>query len=368
LLHGRDDAALQEFVLSEDGTTAALVWNVAGRCELAFVDLEGGQMTAGATLPAEVIEGLQFSADGRLLTFDANGAAAPHDVWVYDREVQQMWQVTQSQHPGIQLDRLIKPDLVRFKGHDGLELSGWLYIPHQFKAPGALVLSFHGGPEGQERPVFRSDYQALLAEGIAILAPNVRGSSGFGKTFVNLDNGALRVDAIRDIKACADYVIERGICASDRLGIMGGSYGGYMTMAGLSEYPDLFAAGANLFGVVNFRTFFANTEPWMAAISKVEYGDPDTQGDLLDSLSPIFKIEQVQAPTIVLHGANDTNVPVVEAEQVVDALKARNIAVDYVLFADEGHGFLKTVNRIASTIAIVRWFSRYLVRRQGSGS
>jgi dipeptidyl aminopeptidase/acylaminoacyl peptidase len=128
----------------------------------------------------------------------------------------------------------------------------------------------------------------------------------------------------------------------------------------LSEYPDLFAAGANLFGVVNFRTFFEQTEPWMAAISKVEYGDPETEGDMLDRLSPINKVDQVTAPTIVLHGANDTNVPVIEAEQVVDNLKARAVPVEYVLFPDEGHGFQKEPNRIQATTAIVNWFARYL--------
>lgn len=165
-----------------------------------------------------------------------------------------------------------------------------------------------------------------------MLAPNVRGSSGFGKTFVNLDNGALRFDGVKDIASTVDYVVETGLADPARIGIMGGSYGGYMVMAGLTEYPDLFGAGANLFGVVNFETFFANTEPWMAAISTVEYGDPVKDKELLEQLSPIHKVDRVIAPTIVLHGANDTNVPVVEAEQVVDSLKQRNVPVKYVLF------------------------------------
>ncbi|HET8628199.1 MAG TPA: prolyl oligopeptidase family serine peptidase, partial [Thermomicrobiales bacterium] len=144
------------------------------------------------------------------------------------------------------------------------------------------------------------------------------------------------------------------------IGIMGGSYGGYMTMAGLTEYPERFAAGANLYGVVNFETFFAHTEPWMAAISKVKYGDPDTERDLLRGLSPIHRIDRVAAPVLVLHGANDTNVPVVEAEQVVENLRRRDVPVEYVLFPDEGHGFLKTANRIRATTAVVRWFAQYL--------
>ena len=136
-----------------------------------------------------------------------------------------------------------------------------------------------------------------------------------------------------------------------------------MVMAGLTEYPELFAAGANLFGIVNFATFFAHTEPWMAAISKVEYGDPDTQADLLRSLSPIHKIDRVRAATLVLHGANDTNMPVVEAEQVVASLKGRGVPVEYVLFPDEGHGFRKAPNRVRSATAIVGWFEEHLMVR-----
>ena len=141
---------------------------------------------------------------------------------------------------------------------------------------------------------------------------------------------------------------------------MGGSYGGYAVMVGVTEYPDLFAAGVNLFGMVNFETFFANTEPWMAAISGTEYGDPVTQKDLLKKLSPIYKLKQVKTPLLVLHGANDTNVPVVEADQVVETLRKRKVPVDYILFPDEGHGFRKEVNRLRSTTATVDWFVKYL--------
>jgi dipeptidyl aminopeptidase/acylaminoacyl peptidase len=224
-----------------------------------------------------------------------------------------------------------------------------------------VVLSFHGGPEGQERPGFNSTYQALLSRGISVFAPNVRGSSGFGKKFVNLDNGPLRVEGVKDIKDCVDVLVARKIADPKRIGIMGGSYGGYMTLAGLTEFPDTFAAGADLFGIVNFETFFAHTQPWMAAISTVEYGDPVTQKDLLASLSPIHKLDRIKAPTLVLHGANDTNVPVVEAEQVVETLKKRGVPVDLVLFPDEGHGFRKTPNRVKSTVSVVEWFDKYLV-------
>jgi dipeptidyl aminopeptidase/acylaminoacyl peptidase len=275
-------------------------------------------------------------------------------------------QVTFSPHDGVDLAALVAPELVRFPAHDGLALSGWLYRPAGgFPGGGAgpVVVSFHGGPEGQERPSFRPDYQALLGRGIGVFAPNVRGSSGFGKRFVNLDNGPLRVESLKDIKASVDFLVGGKIADPQRIGIMGGSYGGYMTLAGLTEYPDLFAAGADLFGIVNFETFFAHTEPWMAAVSTKEYGDPVTQKDLLRRLSPIFKLDRVKAPLLVLHGANDTNVPLVEAEQVAAELEKRGVPVQSVIFPDEGHGFRKLPNRIRSTVEIVRWFERHLKSR-----
>ena len=361
VIAGRDDAELDNYEVADDGKTAALVWNVAGRSELAFLDLATGQETPGPKLPGDLVGGLDFSNDGTQLAMIVSGSTRPTDVWVLDRATNEIRQVTFSPHAGVALEDLVAPELMHLKAPDGTPISGWLYRARaKEQAPGPVVLSFHGGPEGQERPNFNSTYQALLARGISVFAPNVRGSSGFGKAFVNLDNGPLRVGAVRDIKVCIDYLVQEKIADPKRIGIMGGSYGGYMTMAGLAEYPDLFAAGANLFGVVNFETFFSHTEPWMAAISTIEYGDPATQKEMLRDLSPIHKVDRVKAPTLVLHGANDTNVPVVEAEQVVDSLKKRGIPVEYVLFPDEGHGFRKTPNRVRSTVAIVDWFDRYL--------
>lgn len=360
VLAERADAELDELALSADGATLALLWNVAGRNELAFYDTASGTTAAGPALPGEVAGGLSFTPDGAQLLLGISGARAPQDLWLLERRAGELRQLTRSPHPGTAPGALIGPTLERFAAHDGLALSGWLYRPPGANGPGPLVLDFHGGPEGQARPAFNATYQALLARGIGVFAPNVRGSSGFGKRFVNLDNGALRHDAVRDIRSCVEFVIAAGAADPRRLGIMGGSYGGYMTMAGLADYPERFAAGANLYGVVNFATFFAHTEPWMAAISKVEYGDPETEAALLRDLSPIHRLDRVTAPTIILHGANDTNVPVVEAEQVVEQLRGRGVPVEYILFPDEGHGFRTIANRIFAATAIVRWFSAYL--------
>jgi dipeptidyl aminopeptidase/acylaminoacyl peptidase len=362
VLAARPDAELESFTVSEDGHTAALVWNNEGRSELTLFNLDSGQPESTPRLPGDIATGMTLSKNGRWLAVVASGARQPSDIWVLDRGSGRFHQVTHSPHAGVELEGLVAPELVHFNGEDGLALSGWLYRPTRPAPEGAaFVLSFHGGPEGQERPSFNSTYQALLARGIGVFAPNVRGSSGFGRRFVNLDNGALRVDAVRDIRAAATFLVQSQHADPKRLGIMGGSYGGYMTMAGLTEFPNLFAAGADLYGIVNFETFFAHTEPWMAAISKVEYGDPVTQKDLLVSLSPIHKLDRVVAPTLVLHGAKDTNVPVVEAEQVVSALRQRGIPVNYVLFPDEGHGFRKTPNRVRAAVETVSWFVDHLL-------
>jgi dipeptidyl aminopeptidase/acylaminoacyl peptidase len=356
----RADGELDGIRLNKQGTMAALVWDMKGRSELSFYDLVHNKHIPGPKLPGELAGGFAFSKDGSKLAMNISGAAQPTDIWIMDVKTQQFRQLTFSPHAGVDLAVLVRPELVTFKSFDGLELSGWLYKPKNQTGPGPYVVSFHGGPEGQERAPFRSDYQALLSQGIGVFAPNVRGSSGFGKKFVNLDNGELRVNGVKDIKACVDYLVNNHLADPRRIGITGGSYGGYMTMAGLTEYPDLFAAGVDLFGIVNFITFFQHTQPWMAAISKVEYGDPDTQKEMLDKLSPLYKLDRIKAATMVQHGANDTNVPVIEAEQIVKTLKDRGVPVEYILFPDEGHGWRKVPNRIKSTVEMVRFFSEHL--------
>ncbi|HEX7707393.1 MAG TPA: S9 family peptidase [Thermoanaerobaculia bacterium] len=357
----RDDAELSGFLLNEQKTLAVLNWNVAGRSELTFYELAANRhRNEKLELPSDLAGLGEFSKDGTKLALTVSGSNAPADLWILQMPAGKFQQITRSPHPGVELSSLVRPELVRYKAHDDLELSGWLYRPAGSKPPYPVVFSFHGGPEAQERPYFNVTAQALVANGIAVFAPNVRGSSGFGKRFVNLDNGALRVNGVKDIESSVNHLVKSGIAAPKRLGIMGGSYGGYMVMAGVTEYPDMFAAGANLFGVVNFETFFKHSEPWMAAVSTIEYGNPATEAEMLRSLSPIHKIDRVKTPLIVLHGANDTNVPVIEAEQVVDSLRKREVPVEYILFPDEGHGWRKTPNRIRSTVSIVKFFKERL--------
>lgn len=360
ILSERKDAELDGLRLNHAGTAAVLIWNEKGRSKVTLFDIKARKETRQLLLPVELVSAVSFSPDDQTIIFTGTGSKEPANIWIYSIRNNQFQKITDSPHPGVNLDALIAPELVTFTSFDGLQLSGWLYQPKNGTAPFPTVISYHGGPEGQSVPSFNPIAQALLKEGIAFFLPNVRGSSGFGKKFVNLDNGPLRANGVKDIKAVSDFLINSGIAKKNALGIMGGSYGGYMVMAGVTEYPDMFAAGANLFGVVNFETFFKHTEPWMAAISTVEYGDPATQAEMLRQLSPIHKAAVIKTPLLVEHGANDTNVPVVEAEQVVEALRKNNVPVQYTLFPDEGHGWQKTKNRITSTVEIVEWFTTRL--------
>jgi dipeptidyl aminopeptidase/acylaminoacyl peptidase len=360
LLAARDDAEVEAFTITDDGQRAVLTWNVGGRSELELVSLPDGKRTPLPAPPGEVVSVSDISAEGDRMALNVTGSAVPPSAWQYDFASRRYAPIAPVAMPNVDLSSLVSPELRKYKAQDGLELSGWLYLPKGFKQPGPVVLSFHGGPEGQERPVFRADYQAILAQGIAVFAPNIRGSAGFGKAFLALDNHAKRFDANRDVYDSANYLVQSGVGAKGRLGIVGGSYGGYVVMMGVTEYPDTFAAGADLYGIVNFETFFAQSTPWMGAISGGEYGDPKTQADLLKRLSPIHKLDRVRAAMLVMHGANDTNVPLVEAKQVVDTLKKNGRDVEFLLFPDEGHGWRKIPNRVKSTTTLADFFRRHL--------
>jgi dipeptidyl aminopeptidase/acylaminoacyl peptidase len=357
----RDDAVANDGVLSNDGRMAALSWNAGGRSEIAWLDTGSGQVRPGPKLPVDIAYLGQFSADDKKLVLAGAAANRTTDIYMIDVASGAVTRLTESRHDGVDLHSLVRPELIEYSAPDGVKLSGWLYRPAGARARLPLVFSYHGGPEGQARPTMSPDAQALVANGIAVFAPNVRGSSGFGKAFMAMDDGAKRVGSVADIKATTAALVAAGIADPKRLGIMGGSYGGYMVMAAVTEFPDMFAAGVNLFGIVNFESFFRETEPWMAAISTTEYGDPVTEAAMLRSLSPIHKLDRITTPLFVLHGANDTNVPVVEAEQIVASLKARNVPVKYLLFPDEGHGWRKTPNRVRSTTEIVAFFVEHLL-------
>ena len=361
VLAGSDEAEVEAFALTPDGRRIAVLWNVRGGVSKLSIlapaaptaPVGPGAGSAGP-LPGLVVSGLAWSADGTTLAFTAESPGQPHGVWTYDES---------GAHPVSAepaAPDAVRPVLERFPAHDGLELTGWLFRPRT-PGPHPAVLWFHGGPEAQERPGHGPLFQSLADRGIAVLAPNVRGSSGFGRSFVNADNGTLRYAAIADVASCVRHLVDTGVARPDKIGVMGRSYGGYLTLAALVTYPDLFAVGIDVCGMSNFATFYEHTEPWIAAAAVSKYGDPLTDADLLRDLSPITRIDRLRAPLMLVHGENDTNVPVIEARQVAEALTERGREYRFLLFEGEGHELLHRSSRAEYLRATVDWLAAHLL-------
>jgi dipeptidyl aminopeptidase/acylaminoacyl peptidase len=283
----------------------------------------------------------------------------PAAVWCHELSSDTTALICPQEEPRWAPGQLVHPTLEVVTAPDGLRLPGWLYRPRGHTGPLPTVIYLHGGPEAQERPVFTPLYQHLLARGIAVYAANVRGSSGFGRSFVNADNGAGRFAAIRDVARCVEHLVECGVADPARVAVMGRSYGGYLTLAALVNHPELFAVGIDVCGMADFETFFARTEPWIADAAVGEYGHPIHDRNLLRELSPVHRMEHLRAPLLVVHGRWDTNVPVHEAELAVHGAKAAGVPVRYLLFDDEGHEIQRTENRVRFIHECVDWLGEH---------
>ena len=354
VLAERVDADLEAFALTEDAALAALVWNVAGRSEVDLLDLATGKVSPYAP-PGDVVTSAVFSHDGDSLVMGIQSPEVPAAVWCHELSSDTTALICPQEEPRWSPGQLVHPSLEVVTTPDGLRLPGWLYRPRGQAGPLPTVIYLHGGPEAQERPVFTPLYQHLLARGITVYAANVRGSSGAGRSFVNADNGAGRFAAIRDVATCVEHLVETGIADPDRVGVMGRSYGGYLTLAALVNHPELFAAGIDVCGMADFETFFARTEPWIADAAVGEYGHPIHDRNLLRELSPVHRMEHLRAPLLVVHGKYDTNVPVHEAELAVHGAKAAGVPLKYLLFEDEGHEIQRTENRVRFIHECVDW-------------
>jgi dipeptidyl aminopeptidase/acylaminoacyl peptidase len=247
-----------------------------------------------------------------------------------------------------------------YRALDGLELSGWLYIPPDVHGPNATVVSFHGGPEGQERPAYSPVAQALVAAGLTVFAPNVRGSGGRGRAFMAADDGAAREASFDDVRSTVDALVADGIALPGRIGSHGWSYGGFLTLVALTRWPDLFAAGVSLAGMSDLRTFFAGTEPWMAAASVTEYGDPVADREMLGRISPMTSLERLTSPVLLAHGDRDTNVPVSESVQAHQALTALGATSELLLLQGEGHTVVGRACLVELSDRVATWFDRWL--------
>ncbi|MEE1754701.1 prolyl oligopeptidase family serine peptidase [Streptomyces sp. SP18CS02] len=395
----REGCDLELLAFAEDGRQAVLAWNVQGvsRLETLALPADGGPATrprpspatgtaragAGARgaegtgtegspgppvrraipLPHEVVTRIGRSGPrGAVLALSGSqrrpgvwwlpGAAPPARTSWSSRDQDAV-------PPG---RRPVRPTRLRLKARDGLPLAGWYYRAPGRKpgAPAPCVVHLHGGPEEQERPVLDPLYHELLGRGLDVFAPDVRGSSGSGRSFTDADLGAGRFAAIDDVADCAAHAVLSGLADPRRLAVMGRSYGGYLTLASLTWHPEVFRTGVAVCGMSDFSTFFAGTEPWIAESASHKYGHPEHDAALLRSLSPMSRVDDLRVPLLAVHGEHDTNVPPGESEQFVRAARERGHAAELLTLRDEGHDFLRAENRRLFRRAAADWMERHL--------
>ena len=342
--HGWD---VQGMDLSPDGRTLAYVLNAGGVSQLRMMDVRTGDQLEAPDLPIGLIGGMQWDEAGERIGFTLNAATSPSDAWIYTLESQALTRWTMSEVGGLNTETFVEPELISFESFDGLEVPAFVYRPES-DGPHPVIVSIHGGPESQYRPGFSSTFQYWLNElGAAVIAPNVRGSSGYGREYVMMDNVFNREDSVRDIGALLDWIETQPDLDSDRVVVFGGSYGGYMVLASLVHYSDRLAGGVNIVGISDFRTFLENTAGYRRDLRRAEYGDerdPDVAA-FFEEISPARQAAEITAPLFIIQGLNDPRVPASEAEQILAAVRAAGGDPWYLLANDEGHGFRKKVNR-----------------------
>jgi dipeptidyl aminopeptidase/acylaminoacyl peptidase len=351
-----------EFDLSPDGKTIALITNEDGVGKIHLIAARSGRKLRGPELPLGIPSRVTWHENGRELAFNFNSARSPTDAYSYHVKTRKLERWTESETGGLNPANFVEPELIRVKSFDGLPVSGFLYRPDAKKFPGKrpIIVSIHGGPESQSRPVFQARNNYYLNEmGVALLFPNVRGSSGYGKTFLTLDNGFKREDSVKDIGAFLNWIATDARLDVERIAVMGGSYGGYMTLASLVHFGDRLRCGVDVVGISSFVTFLKNTQDYRRDLRRVEYGDErdPAMAEFLHRISPLTNVDKIRKPLFVVQGQNDPRVPVTEAEQMVQAIRAQGGTVWYLMAKDEGHGFAKKKNadfQFLSTILFLR--------------
>ncbi len=368
ILAARDDADLESYAVLADGRTAMLVWNVDGASLLEIRDLSTGRGHGIGIGRNRVLPGWSVQPDGRSAVLELSEPTAPRSLFHAELTPPALVRhgVATPAHriaglpvPELPTVRLATPRTLRYPAADGLGLHGLLFRSPGRTGPLPTVLLLHGGPESQERPSFSILVQSLTVAGFAVVAPNVRGSSGYGLAFTAMDDGARRESSFADIPATVDYLVAAGISVPGRIGVHGWSYGGYLALVALTRWPEMFACGSSHAGMSDLNAFFAETEPWMAAASVNEYGDPVADAVLLRDLSPLHRISGETSPTLLVHGEQDTNVPVGESTRAHDALLAAGVPTELLLLPGEGHTIVGNEGRVSSTLAIVGWHRRW---------
>lgn len=361
----RADWDISYAYFSYDGRYRVTAINNDGSTEIRVLDMKAGSPVDLPDLPEGVISSVGISRSERLMRFIVNGSRSPNNIYVYDFETKTYRRLTDTLNPEIDADDLVDATVVRYRSFDGLEIPAIYYEPHEVtdadKLPGVVYV--HGGPGGQARIVYSSVIQYLANHGYAVLAVNNRGSSGYGKRFFSLDDRRHGDDDLRDCIEGKNWLASTGQVDPDRVAILGASYGGYIVLAALAFAPEEFAAGVDLFGISNWVRTLESIPPYWESYRQALYrelGDPATDREYLTRISPLFHADKIRRPLMVLQGANDPRVLKVEADEIVEAARKNGVEVDYIVFDDEGHGFLKKKNQIEGYRAMRKFLDKHL--------
>ncbi len=361
---------IENFEVSQDGSQIALTANVRGASALYFLDTKTLAKTKVANLPTGVVSIGKWRKDGSELSITVSSAQSASDVFSVNTKSMALTRWTESELGGLVPSELSEAKLVEWKSFDGKMISGFLYQPpKKFTGKRPVIINIHGGPEGQSRPVFLGRNNYFVNElGCAILFPNVRGSSGFGKSFVKLDNGLLRLDSVKDIGSLLDWIAESPDLDPNHVMVTGGSYGGYMTLACAVEYNQRIACSLDVVGISHFGTFLKNTESYRRDLRRVEYGDErePAMAAFFEKTAPLNNSGKISKPLFVVQGGNDPRVPLSEADQMVEKVKANKSPVWYLMATDEGHGFRKKNNADYQFYATVLFVENYLLQQQST--
>jgi len=358
---------VEEFELSPDGKTLAFITNEDGVGKLYLLDVRSGKLLRAPKLPLGIPSGVTWHENGRELAFNFTSARSTTDVYSYVLKSDLVERWTESETGGLNTESFVEPELIRVKSFDGLPVSGFFYRPdpEKFSGKRPIIVMIHGGPESQSRPIFQARNNYYLNElGVALLFPNVRGSDGYGKTFLTLDNAFKREDSVRDIAAFLDWIGRNPNLDAERIAVMGGSYGGYMALACMTHYSERLRCGVDVVGISNFRTFLENTQDYRRDLRRVEYGDErdPAMREHLEKISPLNNVEKIRKPLFVVQGQNDPRVPATEAEQMVKAIRERGGTVWYLMAKDEGHGFRKKPNADFQFLSTIQFFRVHLLK------
>ena len=357
------DWDVETVAVSRDGFKRAWTVNVQGYLEFHLLNAETGVRVRPYRLPKSVVRGLKFSPDSKSLLITLGSGKEPDDIYLYSIERDQLTPFTRSARGGILPETFVKPELVQYATFDNRQIPAFFYKPPVSQGKMPVIVYVHGGPESQARPNFSGLFQYFVSRGYAVCEPNIRGSTGYGRDYMRLDDIEKRMDAVKDVEYGARWLVSQKDIDPKRLIIFGDSYGGFLVLSSLATYPERWAAGADLVGISNFISFLQNTGPWRRALREAEYGSLAKDTVLLKEISPLTHVDNIRAPLFIVQGANDPRVPKSEADQIYEAVKARGIPVEYIVFPDEGHGIAKLSNRIHAYTRMVEFLDEHVTRK-----